>query len=458
MPRPKKIVEPMDADISDVTSALYPQGVPKNEDGSILEEGEIDVEDAQEIGAVTPESAAFNRSMAQKFTSKKQGKKVAWGSLDFNDVFNGVRMMNPSNNLVACIKRIGDPPLDYTPMPMSSFRGARDLFLHVQDNCHKKSPPATYLVRFTEGGQRRGDAHIYLGDTTQVEPVAQPPAWQSAPAPPVWQPPPPAPSNDAPPGWLKAANGSWFQVSQPHQQQQPAPPPQQQQMPMIAPPAGTDPAVAMMFQQMQEQNKQNQEQNARQFQYLMQMMMERQVGMAGPPPPVVPAAAPVVAAPKSTFDHINEAANALKHLQEFQKTVREGIAQADAGPEPVATAAVAVPEAPPVDNGVMQTVDIGVGTKSIKVAFNRETGKMDIGSAILGALPMALEGFQTFVQSFQQSQQNQAMMLERIERTRRGEVLAELPVHPPPQHTVVEQPASMDAISAAMNGSAVATG
>jgi len=166
-PPPNGAAAAMDIKIPDVTAAAYPDGVPKNEDGSIVSEADVPVEQARKIGAVTPESAQYNRDTARKVHRKQQGEAdVRWGELDALHVFDSVKMTFSPTNIYIYIARTDPEPFDYRPFPMTAVKNGAEFYDYVLRNVHKSSGPSKYVVRFKESnGSERGRGYLRMPDT-----------------------------------------------------------------------------------------------------------------------------------------------------------------------------------------------------------------------------------------------------------------------------------------------------
>ena len=94
MGRPRN---PAQADTTDVTAKeladqIYPEGIPKNPDGSVQEEAELSEEDVLEIGALGTESARANKMSARVGFQKNRGdKNIHFGDTNALTLFEQVR-------------------------------------------------------------------------------------------------------------------------------------------------------------------------------------------------------------------------------------------------------------------------------------------------------------------------------------------------------------------------------
>src|SRR5215469_3322321 len=204
-----------DASIPDVRDHLYPEGVPKNDDGSVASEEEITVDDARRAGAVTPESAQQNRSMARKIHRKNNGEKnIAWGETNALEIFDLVRQTFSPTSIMIHIQRSAPDIMDFEPIPMSNMRTAQDFYKYLMVHVHKKFREAKYFIRFKEANaMERGRGYLTLPDT---QPDANQAPQQGLPVGPPGYPMPPQ-GMPAPywPGWPYAAPPQGWQPGPP---------------------------------------------------------------------------------------------------------------------------------------------------------------------------------------------------------------------------------------------------
>jgi hypothetical protein len=176
MPRRLKENPPEDpnATMDDVTSALHSADVPKNPDGTVVEEGEVSVLQAQNIGALDPVSDAEN----QKFTKVLQRKiagadgYVPWGG-DLYRIYEGIRTVLVSEwSQLSVIVSCPATNVQFPPKPAATFKSYQELYEYVEQ-CHGYGPSATYNVKITSRkGMVRGQAPLTLPDRA---PSLQPP-------------------------------------------------------------------------------------------------------------------------------------------------------------------------------------------------------------------------------------------------------------------------------------------
>lgn len=209
MPRPKK-GDPVDVTnitIKNVVSDLLPDAVPKNEDGSVITEGEITHEQAQEIGAINIESALHNKHIAQVQHQKLTGKgNVAWGEKDGFQQFDNIRTTYSPSSIYVHVKRVDPiPAINHPPFQMSQCANSAAFASFVLRNFHKKQGEATYDVWFKDSNNvERGRGSFTLSDeqdTTPKEPPMSMPQFPPQPQYAQQPPPPPGYAYAPPPGW-----------------------------------------------------------------------------------------------------------------------------------------------------------------------------------------------------------------------------------------------------------------
>ncbi len=182
MPRRKKesngSTESLDVSVGDVTKEVFPEGVPRNDDGSVASDVNISIEEARKAGAVGPESAQYNRDVAKKVHQKNQGKTdIRWGESEAIHVFDLVRQTFPSSMIQIYVQETEPNQRDHRPFPMSSCKSSAEFYDRVMRDMHKQSPAASYTVRFKEAnGSERGRGYLRMPDTTaeMPQPKAQP--------------------------------------------------------------------------------------------------------------------------------------------------------------------------------------------------------------------------------------------------------------------------------------------
>ena len=309
----------LNVSIGEVTKAAFPEGTPENEDGSVASDGEITIQQARKVGALTGESAKYNKDLAKKTKAKMAGETVRWDEKDAINLFDSIKSMFSSSAVHLYVKRTSpDPPIDYRPIPMLSLKNSQDFYDYVLRNIHKESPSARYLITFKNSAQKAGEAYLEMPDTMGD---------QSARANEIM-------SHQAPPHFVPYSQGyppmpgfqpaSGFQQPYPYQ----PPPPQYQQpvpQPASAPvvatvaepiqhqpaatpamPAGVDPAVMGMFQTMFQEVRAGQElmrnmqmQTAQMMGEFTELRRQQDMAPAYPPSPPAPAfpQAPIFQAP-----------------------------------------------------------------------------------------------------------------------------------------------------------------
>jgi hypothetical protein len=172
-------------DMGDVTAATHSPDVPQNPDGSVQMEGEVTVEQAQKIGAVSAESDAFNRrtirSMAGKATPKSErgGVKVTWNSREAVDVFASLYepFKGEWGSMTVYVTRLDPQPnVTFPPVKADLIKDASALYAYVE-RCHGASPEATYEVRFKTHALERGKGTICMPDrSVRVQEAAPAPS------------------------------------------------------------------------------------------------------------------------------------------------------------------------------------------------------------------------------------------------------------------------------------------
>ena len=304
MPRHRRVRRdiPGDSDVGgdvtmgDVSDATLPEAVPRNADGTPMEEGEVSEEQAQLIGSLSLESAGKTKGVARRLRDKALGKKgVAWNVDDALEMFSYIRAVFAAewNSIAIHITRADPAPkVQLPPIMASNLKDPRALYDYVEQH-HGPQGPATYKVYFRAGaGHERGSASIYMPDKSAppvVQVVSQPqqsPQQQPQYAPqyaPHGYPPPqyaggggygPPPQGGAPPS--QGGGYPWPPQQQPQreivvisppaqqaapQPQQaaplpPAPPPQPIFMQPPAPAPGAFDPQRAMFDMMQQQSAQ----------------------------------------------------------------------------------------------------------------------------------------------------------------------------------------------------------
>jgi len=91
-PTPEQLAASAKATSRDITEINYPDGVPVNPDGSVAQDAMITQDEADKIGAITPESAAYNRELAKTIDKKIKGAiDVNWGDAGALEIFDRLR-------------------------------------------------------------------------------------------------------------------------------------------------------------------------------------------------------------------------------------------------------------------------------------------------------------------------------------------------------------------------------
>lgn len=244
--------------IGDVTAAVYPAGVPTNEDGSIATEGDISVDQAKKVGAVSGDSARYNKDIAKKLAKKQAGEgHVRWNERDAIHLFDVVRAAFPPSSVFIYVQRV-DPPQDYRPISMASVKNASEFYDYIARNIHKDGAATKYTVTFKDAVQQRGIGYINMPDMTNDTntrtnemPPSQFPPFAGAPpvgpygypygygqpqSPPYgYGPPPGYPYAQPPQPQPQQPQQPYFQPSPPQPQPSPAPPTQAAAVPVVAP-------------------------------------------------------------------------------------------------------------------------------------------------------------------------------------------------------------------------------
>jgi hypothetical protein len=172
---------PLDVDASDVAGAIYPDAVPQNPDGTVKTEGEISVEQAQNIGAIDLVSAAHNERMNRVKMMKLSGsgKQLPWNAEDALEQYDNLRTAFAgewATMKVHITRIIPEPATQFPPVAASSLKSSADLYTLV-DRYHGYSPgAATYQVRFVSaGGAWRASAPLSLPDKSASAVMSAPP-------------------------------------------------------------------------------------------------------------------------------------------------------------------------------------------------------------------------------------------------------------------------------------------
>jgi hypothetical protein len=182
MARRKRIGEDdLDPNVSmeDVAAMVLPEGVPQNPDGTPRTDGDVTVDQAQEIGAIDIDSAAQNKRFARTLRDKVAGKTdVAWNAEDPMQLYAGLRtaFAGEFNTMMIVVSRVEPAPrVQYPPVYASTVKDGAALYSLVE-KYHGNSPnPSTYRVKFTvHGGAVRGQASLSLDGAPAATPQVQP--------------------------------------------------------------------------------------------------------------------------------------------------------------------------------------------------------------------------------------------------------------------------------------------
>lgn len=252
-------VVPLDMDIEtgDLTSKIFPEGVPTNPDGSMASEGsEIDIAKAQKIGAIDGEAAAQNKSMAQRIDRKlKGGTNVPWNEKRALHQFDLIRLTFQPATIMLCFKDL-ETLIEYPPAQMSVFKTAADLYNHIA-RFQKGKTSRTYEVIYKDNQQysNRAIGTIVMPDMLE-EAVAAPQPQQTPWQLPPWQ------QQQMQQSYMQPQQMPYMQQQQPQAAPQPAvgAAPVAQQPPQIIIPPGVDATTAAILQQMQQDSRAQREQ------------------------------------------------------------------------------------------------------------------------------------------------------------------------------------------------------
>ena len=196
------VIEPeSETTVKDLSVELTNAHVPLAEDGLIAAPGtEITIEQAEKIGAVNEEAAAWNRKRAQVVDAKRKGQAgVQWGTDDPIELFGMVRDVWHSGISIRVKRELPDQ-VQHSTLKLDQFRTGDEMLAYVRKTFHKRSVEATYKFEFMVGQSTtcRAVGRATLPDTMDEEsPMQQqpPPGYivvQQQPAQPQ-QPPPPQP-------------------------------------------------------------------------------------------------------------------------------------------------------------------------------------------------------------------------------------------------------------------------
>ena len=155
----------------DLGAAVFQDGLPTNSDGSAVPEGEeISREKAKKLGAVTAESAKFNKELAKKLRLKAAGEPVRWDEKNALDLFENVKSLFPASAVFIRVQRIEPhPPIDYPPFAMITIKNSKEFFEYVVRNYHKNGPYSRYMVTFKNGPQKCAEGYLDIEDMTATQ-------------------------------------------------------------------------------------------------------------------------------------------------------------------------------------------------------------------------------------------------------------------------------------------------
>lgn len=238
----------------DVTEAILPGAVPTDPDGGVAGGGDgvdLDEETIRKVGAVDADSARRNKTVAEVQVRRKAGEKnVRWNDTNGLVKYDTILQIWSSQGLIAYVSRTEPgPSIDYPPMQCAAIRNGQQLYEAIGRNCHRISPPATYLVRVREGTLDRGTFTLSFPDTQPLQPpqpqMQAPWMMQQVPQPyypPGGYAPQPPPYGYPPPGYPQLPPQP--PAYDPYAQAHPAPPqpPQPPPAPAAAAPAAAAPA------------------------------------------------------------------------------------------------------------------------------------------------------------------------------------------------------------------------
>ena len=264
MPRKsnKAPVDPAELEVSvgDVTSRILPDAVPTNQDGTVKQDGDIETDQAEKIGALNEESAAHNKATARIINKKLSGKdNVAWNEKNAIHLFDNIRETWQPTLIYCYVERIEPrPELTYEPVCMATFPTAAEFYRYVREVIHGMcAQDGKYLVRYKEGARaERGRGWIQIpGYKSNDRPQPQQIVGGQPGAPPGWPPGAPVPPYMMPQGPYGAPFSSYGGYPPPGYPppgypppygypQQPPPRPPQEPPPQAPPQAAPPPAPA----------------------------------------------------------------------------------------------------------------------------------------------------------------------------------------------------------------------
>jgi hypothetical protein len=442
-------------EVGDVTNTVFPTGVPQAPDGSPVLEADLPVEQVRQIGALSPDSARYNKENARRAAQKLAGQAdVRWGDMNALNLFQNVRKVFDPTHLHLYIQRKEPEPVeDYRPVAMGSLRDAQALYDHLLHQVHKKRGRAMYQVTFRDATSERARGYITMPDTLTEEvpaPVPQPPPPPATPQgyqgyPPQNQGYPQSYGNPQPQGYQNYGypQPQVIQAPAPQIVQMPSPAPQEppivhvhnaQPQPAQQAPQGIPAGWDLVF-------KQQQEMINRLFSELATLRQERMMAPApppaaqpapapapvpyglgsfppppgyAPPPPSYAPSPPVAAVPpapppppppvdpiRAAGQAMEQAAGVITTMSDTVDRVRQRFAPpAQAIPDmDLPDAAAPTPPTPPP----FQTYPLGFGD-SAPVMIVNESGDIHTANTIIANLPKVPGWLNSLVQSLQSFQ------------------------------------------------------
>jgi hypothetical protein len=169
MPEPNPTEAATGAGMDRVSDVTLPKDAPRNPDGSPATTGEVSVDQAQAIGAVTLESAQRNKAHARVVEQKATGYAVRWNEPDALKLYYLIKQAFPHewNGMFIYIYRISPEPVWQLPPIKTIQVPDPQLLYNYVDRFHGSRAEATYEVFFkSAGGQERGSAKIEFPDRT----------------------------------------------------------------------------------------------------------------------------------------------------------------------------------------------------------------------------------------------------------------------------------------------------
>lgn len=170
MGRPRKIRDVpgnYDIKVADMTNQIYPEATPQQEDGTVADSGDISVEDARSVGAISAESAKNNKETAKRSQMKRAGeKRVPWNEENILHLFHAVKDTWPLQGITIYMRRTEPmPPEDFRPFSASLFRTGQELYDYIAKHIHRNNPAAQYEARFKDtNGMDRAKGFIRMPD------------------------------------------------------------------------------------------------------------------------------------------------------------------------------------------------------------------------------------------------------------------------------------------------------